>query len=450
MLSGCVTPPYWYWGEVHSTEAAPIVIIGSGVTGLCLGGLLATAGHSVVILESHPSLVGGHARILDVGGLAFSAGPQYLWQFGQDEIGSRLLRYLGDATRVPFESMDPDGFDNIISDDTLPFAVPLGLDRWKESLVSRHPEAEHSIECFFEIYDALLEGLRVICDQGLYLQSYADMWTAVLLSTRVSAHSKDIMNKCVTWTLSELFDWCEMPVPVRRLLYGQAGIFAEDVDAVSAAIYVAATGYLHGGACFPRDGFGTLLEYLTDACTSNGGEVYLNKRVTHLRVDGKRVCEVQCADGSQFPCSFVVSTLAPGLTCSLFPEPSACRLRRYEPSRTGVSCFFTVNNYDGIVPQLARRNYWYRPSDREIDFTPTDISQSPSYLYIGSNTANSPSLVAGAPHLHGLTVCATGSFDAYAQAFAQGENHYADVKEQVAMGVIDTLERVLCQMSVRT
>ena len=87
MVSGCVTPPYWYWEEVRSTEAAPIVIIGSGVTGLCLGGLLARAGHSVVILESHPSLVGGHARILDVGGLAFSAGPQYVWHFDHDGIG---------------------------------------------------------------------------------------------------------------------------------------------------------------------------------------------------------------------------------------------------------------------------------------------------------------------------------------------------------------------------
>ena len=386
MLSGCVSSPYWYWEDVHSTDAAPIVIIGSGVTGLCLGGLLARAGHSVVILEAHPSLVGGHARILDVGGVPFSAGPQYLCNFGQDDVGSRVLRYLGDASRVPLESMDPDGFDNIVSDDALPFAIPLGVDRWRESLVSRHPEAEHSIERFFEIYDALLQGLRVILDQGLYLQGFADMWTAVLLSPRVSAHSKDVLNTCVRWTLKELLDWCEMPVPPRRLLYGQAGLFTESIDAVSAAIYVAATGYLHDGVCVPRDGFGSLVEYLTDACTSNGGDVYLNKRVTHLRVDGTRVCEVQCADGSAVPCSFVVSNLAPGLTCSLFSEPSAYRLRRYEPSRSAVCCYFTLSGYDSIVPQLARRNYWYQASDGDVEFAPTDISQPPRYLYIGSNT----------------------------------------------------------------
>jgi len=443
MVSGCVTPPYWYWEEVQSTEAAPIVIIGSGVTGLCLGGLLARAGHSVVILESHPSLIGGHARVLEVGGLAFSAGPQYVWHFGQDDIGSRVLHYLGDATRVPFESMDPDGFDNIISDDALPFAVPLGIHRWKEALVSRHPEAENSIERFFEIYDALWQGLRVVYDQGLYLQSVADMWAAVFLSPHVSAYAKDIMNKCVTWTLNELFDRCEVPVPVRRLLYGQAGLFAENTNAVSAAVYVAATAQLLEGASFPSNGFGSLLEYLTGACTSNGGAIHLGKRVTRLRVDGKRVREVQCADGTKVPCGFVVSTLAPGLTCSFFSEPNAYRLGRYEPSRSAVSCFFTVSNYDDVASQLAGRNYWYEASGGETDFTPTDVSRPPSYLYIGSNTANSPSLSAGAPGLHGLTVCAPGSFGAWEQAWAKGESHYADAKEQAALGVIDALERAL-------
>ena len=445
MVSGCVVPPYWYWEEVQSTDAAPIVIIGSGMTGLCLGGLLARAGHSVVILESHPSLIGGHARILDVGGVPFSAGPQYLWHFdeGGNGIGSRVLRYLGDATRVPFEPMDPDGFDNILSDDALPFAIPLGIHRWKEALVSRHPEAEHSIERFFEVYDALWQGLRVVYDQGLYLQSVADMWAAVFLSPRVSARAKDIMNKCVTWRLNELFDHCEVPGPVRRLLYGQAGLFAENVDAASAAVFVAATAQLLEGACFPTNGFGSLVEYLSDACTSNGGAVYLDKRVTHLRVDGRRVCEVQCADGTKIPCSFVVSTLAPGLTCSLFSEPSAYRLRTYEPSRSAVSCFFTVSNYDDLAPPLARRNYWYEASGGAPDFTPADVGRLPSYLYIGSNTANSPSLMAAAPHLHGLTVCAPGSFSAWEQAYAQGDGHYADAKEQTALGVIDTLEAIL-------
>ena len=443
MVSGCVTPPYWFWEDVQSTDAAPIVIIGSGVTGLCLGGLLARAGHSVTILESHPSLVGGHARILDVGGLAFSAGPQYVWHFGRDEIGSRVLSYLGDATRVPFESMDPDGFDNIISDDALPFAMPMGIDRWKEAVVSRHPEAEHSIERFFEVYKALWQAVRVIYDQGLYLQNAADMWSAVMLSTRVSAQAKDILTRCGTWTLDELFDWCETPVPVRRLLYGQAGLFAENADSICLVIYVAATAYLLEGACFPKNGFGSLWEYLTDACTSNGGAVHLGKRVTHLRVEGNRVCEVQCADGSEVPCSFVVSTLAPGLTCCLFSEPSAYRLRKYQPSLSALSCFFTVRNYDNLAPLLARRNYWYEASSGETDFAPTDVSQPPSGLYICSNTANSPSLNADAPSLHGITVCAPGSFGAWEQAWAKGESHYADAKEQAAMGVIDALERIL-------
>ncbi len=442
-ISGCFEPPYWAGEDLHSTESLPIVIIGSGATGLCLAGLLARIGHSVVVLESHPSLVGGHARILEVGGLEFSAGPQYLWNFGQDEIGSRVLRYLGDASQVPLDSMDVDGFENIITDGAEPFAVPLGSDRWKNALISRNLDAEHSIELFFEIFGGLLDGLRLIYKRGLYLQGFVEMWQAVLSSSEISEQSKGIVFRFANFTLGQVFDWCRMPDSVRRLLYGHAGIFAENVDAISLGVYVAATGFLHEGACFPKNGFGSLVRYLGDAIEVHGGEIQLNRRVSRLRVESNRVREVQCDDGTAIPCSFVVSTLSPGLTCALFDEVPKCVLRDYEPSRSLTSFFFTVNDYAEIEARLARRNYWYFAADSEIDFSPIDISQPPTHLYIGSNTANSPVLASGTPELSGLTVFSPGSFSAYERAFSVGESYYEDVKGQAARSVIEILERLL-------
>ena len=60
----------------HSAEKAEadIVIIGSGVGGLCCGGILARYGQDVLVLESH-DIPGGAAHSFDIKGYHFDSGP---------------------------------------------------------------------------------------------------------------------------------------------------------------------------------------------------------------------------------------------------------------------------------------------------------------------------------------------------------------------------------------
>ena len=54
-----------------------VIVIGSGIGGLCCGGLLAKAGKKVLILESH-SKPGGAAHGFEKNGYKFESGPS-LW-----------------------------------------------------------------------------------------------------------------------------------------------------------------------------------------------------------------------------------------------------------------------------------------------------------------------------------------------------------------------------------
>jgi phytoene dehydrogenase-like protein len=72
-------------------KTGEVVVVGSGITGLCLGALLAKAGYPVRVLEAHPAAIGGHARTLTIGGLEFCAGPRYVYGFGKGQVGRRLL-----------------------------------------------------------------------------------------------------------------------------------------------------------------------------------------------------------------------------------------------------------------------------------------------------------------------------------------------------------------------
>ena len=53
---------------------ADVVVIGSGLGGLCCAGLLARYGQDVLVLESHDR-PGGAAHSFDIKGFSFDSGP---------------------------------------------------------------------------------------------------------------------------------------------------------------------------------------------------------------------------------------------------------------------------------------------------------------------------------------------------------------------------------------
>lgn len=62
--------------RLQQEEEVDVVIIGSGIGGLCCAALLARAGYSVIVCESHYH-AGGAAHAFEVDGYTFDAGPSF-------------------------------------------------------------------------------------------------------------------------------------------------------------------------------------------------------------------------------------------------------------------------------------------------------------------------------------------------------------------------------------
>lgn len=62
------------WVDSAGKAEADIIVIGSGVGGLCCGGLLARYGQDVLVLESH-NIPGGAAHAFKMKGYHFDSGP---------------------------------------------------------------------------------------------------------------------------------------------------------------------------------------------------------------------------------------------------------------------------------------------------------------------------------------------------------------------------------------
>lgn len=89
------------------------LIIGSGLSALTFGALMANAGKTVQVLEAHEHPGGfGHTFTM-AKKYTFNAQFHYVWDCGEGQTVNRVLKKLGLDKDVTFQRYDPNGFDHM-------------------------------------------------------------------------------------------------------------------------------------------------------------------------------------------------------------------------------------------------------------------------------------------------------------------------------------------------
>ncbi|MCK5856704.1 MAG: NAD(P)/FAD-dependent oxidoreductase [Bacteroidales bacterium] len=411
-----------------------IGIIGSGITGLTIAALLAKYGYRVIVFESNPEYFGGHARVLNINNNKFSAGPQYIWDFGEGEIGNRVLKYLDLDDKIPFELMNKDSFENYFVGNNAKVVIPMGLDNYRNKLIDIRPKEKKEITDFFYYLNHLFIVTKYISDELLYIEDYSSMKMKIFATSKISNKSKLIANKMGKWSLSDLFDYCNISQATRRLLYGNGGIFAENESTVSLGIYAAAIGYYHKGAYIPKNGFSSLINGLVNSIRDNGGKLYLNNSISKINSEKKKVVSLTNTRNDNYPVDIVISNISPKLTCHLLDKCNKQALD-YEPSNSLISCFIELKDYATAKKELKGKNYWWQHGDNEVNFVNPNMLEPPEMLCIGapSDQKDNESLIIFAP----------GSFDQSKLYFEKGEGAYDAFKETIWELILNKLDETI-------
>lgn len=123
-----------------------IIGIGSGISNLCAGILLARKGLKVAILESHLK-PGGYLHCFSRFGLLFDTGAHYLGSLNPGEPFSLILKYLGIDPSQHFRLLDSAAFDEL----HFPWGtikVPSSYDLWEQDLCEIFPKEKKGIKGF--------------------------------------------------------------------------------------------------------------------------------------------------------------------------------------------------------------------------------------------------------------------------------------------------------------
>jgi phytoene dehydrogenase-like protein len=165
------------------------------------------AGRRVIVVDRH-SVPGGNGTVFTHDGFEFDVGLHYIGDCGPGGGIPSVLEPLG--IDLVYRELDPDGFDTFVFDDGTRFAVPRGIEAFRDRLVDAFPDDAVGVESYLDTIAAIDHELTGACPGPVVIGH---------LST----------------TIGELFDELRLSDRCRTVLSGQHGTCAAAVEGVAAA-----------------------------------------------------------------------------------------------------------------------------------------------------------------------------------------------------------------------
>ncbi|MEL6439922.1 MAG: NAD(P)/FAD-dependent oxidoreductase [Cyanobacteria bacterium J06621_8] len=300
-------------------QSVDVVVIGSGVGGLCCAAMLAKYGYQVTVCESH-SLPGGAAHSFERNGYKFDSGPS-LYSGLSSSPTNNPLRQVLDAIEEDIEWVNydvwgcrlPEGdFNSYIGADHFcqilqEYRGEAAVKQWRELQAAMKPLAD-SVNVLPPL--AMRYDLGAAITMGKYLPGA--LWHLPNIS-KMSGPFSEMMDGIV----SDRFirDWLDL------LCFLLSGLPASGTVGAVMAFMFAEWYKPEVQLDYPMGGSGAIVEALVRGLTKQGGEILYNAHVEEILVENKRAVGVRLRNGKEIRANKAVVSNAPiWNTIPLIPE----------------------------------------------------------------------------------------------------------------------------------
>jgi all-trans-retinol 13,14-reductase len=324
------------------------LIVGSGLSALVFGALMAHSGKIVQVLEAHEHPGGfGHTFTM-AKKYTFNAQFHYVWDCGEGHTVNLVLKKLGLDQAVTFERYDPNGFDHM----RMP-GYALEIPSEPQELIRRlsvlFPEDAAQIRKFIHEVQKTGEGLKKL-SPPIRLAELLKHWGEVFCAVQY-------LNS----TLQDVFDKFKLPQAAQTLLALQWPDFLLPPNQLSFYAWVILFRGYQEGAFYPTQHFEHVINSLVSIIESHGGQVLLNHEATRFNVANKTVVGVQAIDlTTRQTHDFIGKTVI----CNLDPQKAAKMIGEEQFSkkvRRKLSYEYSPSNYMVycVVKDLDLREYGF-------------------------------------------------------------------------------------------
>ncbi|MDB9340097.1 MULTISPECIES: phytoene desaturase family protein [Cyanophyceae] len=281
-----------------------VIVIGSGIGGLCAAGLLARYGKQVIVCESH-AIPGGAAHSFRRRGFEFDSGPSFYCGLTDTQSLNpvkQILDVLGESLQViPYDPLGHYHFPEAI------FAVYGNAEKYLNELHKITPQGAKEFQQFAQRLLGLYEGMKGIPTLALR----ADWQVILVLITRyLPSLAKMLPNlPLVQSSVGNVMDATVKDPWVRRLIdlecFLLSGLKAHGTIAPEVAFMLGERS--RAGVEYPVGGSGAIVNALVRGLERWGGKLRLGCHVEQILVESGKAVGVKLQNGEILQAPIVIS-----------------------------------------------------------------------------------------------------------------------------------------------
>ncbi|MBD2166597.1 FAD-dependent oxidoreductase [Calothrix membranacea FACHB-236] len=285
-------------------QDSDVIVIGSGIGGLCTAGLLARYGQRVIVCESH-TIAGGAAHSFRRRGFEFDSGPSFYCGLSDTQSLNPLkqvLDVLGESIQViPYDPLGhyhfPEGTIAVYSD----------AERYWQEVERVTPQGAKELQRFTARLLGLYEAMR-----GIPTLALRSDWQVIL--TLIKSYLPSLLKMLpylplVQSSAGNVMDATVKDPWVRRLIdlecFLLSGLKAHGTIAPEVAFMLGERS--RAGVEYPIGGSAAIVQALVKGLERWGGQLRLGCHVEQILVESGKVVGVKLATGEILRSPIVIS-----------------------------------------------------------------------------------------------------------------------------------------------
>ena len=281
-----------------------VVIIGSGMGGLCCGVILSKEGYKVCILEKNRQF-GGSLQIFSRDKVIFDTGIHYIGGLDEGENLNSYFKYLGLMGKIKLKRMDMDGFDHItFKGDPTVYKHAQGYDNFIRVLSEQFPEEKDNIKKY-------CDKIREICD-FFPLYRLGDDTKDLVLATFLSIDTKAYLETVTS------------NIKLQNVLAGTNPLYAGVADKTPLYVHALVVNTYIESSWKCVDGGGQIAKHLSNSIKEIGGAIYNYSEASKFHFDGSTIKEVELTNGKKIEGNYFISNFDLSKTLDMI-EPGHLR-----------------------------------------------------------------------------------------------------------------------------
>ena len=420
-----------------------VVIIGSGISGLCCAALLSMEGKKVLVLEKHFK-AGGYTHTFK--------RKQFEWDVGIHYIGAvhnkntyirRLFDKITDSNLKWNKTSD--NYDRIIfPDKSYDFIAPKN--QFIDSIKIAFPSEINAIDQYISILDNVRRtSMKYFSTKALSgIPEY-------ILYKYLSKDFFKFSDKTTYEVLSEITSNQKLI----GVLTGQWGDYGLPPKQSSFAIHAMIANHYFDGANYPVGGSRMISESIIPVIEQNGGAVLVSTGVDKIKIDNNKVQGVILENGDCIRSNNVISSAGIENTFNKFLRGDK-KLYKYNSNLKSVEssgshvCLYIGFDQSAKELGITDTNLWIYPGydhDENIDSYLNNKTDEFPLLYLSFASSKDPMWEKNHPGTATMEAITLSSFDDFdnwsRKSWRKRGDDYESYKEEISQKIIDVIYKHL-------